>query len=50
MKKELYLCNGRILNSYDECEQYANSLAMRITNTETIRTKKGTRYIVTINK
>ena len=45
--KERYITNGTIFSSYEEVEEYASKLGMRITNTETIR--KGV-YLITLNK
>jgi hypothetical protein len=45
-QKERYICNGRTFATFEEVEQYAASLGMRVTNTQTIR--KGI-YLITIN-
>jgi hypothetical protein len=44
---EKYICDGRIYESFDECENYAKFKGLRITNTETIR--KNT-FLITLNK
>jgi hypothetical protein len=46
MKKERYICNGRTFTSFEQVEEYAHSLGMRVTNTQTLR--KGV-YLITIN-
>lgn len=44
---EKYIANGSTFQSYEEVEEYAKQLGLRITNTETI--KKGV-YLITLNK
>lgn len=45
--KEKYIANGRFFHSFEEVEEYAKSIGMRITNTETVR--KNT-FLISLNK
>jgi hypothetical protein len=44
--KEIYKANGRTFNSFAEVEKYATENGYRITNTETIRYKGNTIYLI----
>jgi len=47
--QEKFICNGKIFYSFEEVEKYVRNINMRITNTETLKTPKGTRNIISIN-
>jgi len=45
--QEKYIADGRFFKTFQEVEDYAKSIGMRITNTETIR--KNT-FLISLNK
>jgi hypothetical protein len=50
MGKEKFIADGCVFNSYEEVEKYAKDNGYRITGTEAVKTKKGMRHIVSLNK
>lgn len=49
-KQETFIADGRFFNSYEEVEEYARMNGYRISNTEVLKTKKGTKHLISLNK
>jgi hypothetical protein len=48
--QELFIADGRFFNSFEEVEDYAKMNGYKISNSEVINTKKGTRHLIALNR
>lgn len=49
-KREIFIADGRFFSTYEEVENYARENGYRITNTSAIKTPKGIRHLIDLNK
>ncbi len=49
-KTEKYIADGQIFDTFEEVVGLAKKSGLRITNTETLKTKRGKRHIIALNK